>query len=228
MAENAVKKGAVISEADSFCNYFRMAECKMEFIRVTAARVTECRDIIGSWKITPVDGLMSAHAMVVIGRQLWMRETSCFKDCCFKDDQFSATCPGWIQTKVSVTATGHQATTANNDDTPAESLSCDDHENGDDEVPLIMPSPGDYIAIVYRKKWYVSKVIKKEDDEFFITSLTPTRGKWRRGKTDEMYIGKEDILCKVSEPEYVNKPFMDISPSDRAKVERAFERFSVV
>ena len=77
----------------------------------------------------------------------------------------------------------------------------------DDEIPLFMPSHGD-IAVVYRKKWYMSKVIEK--DEIFITSLTPTHGKWHWGKTDEMYIGMEDILCKVSAPVSVNKTHMDV------------------
>ncbi|KAI0213475.1 hypothetical protein LSAT2_001509, partial [Lamellibrachia satsuma] len=58
---------------------------------------------------------ISAHAMVVIDHQFYTRETSCVKD-----GMFYATCPGWIHTKVSVTAAGHQST--NDDNVPTEPL----------------------------------------------------------------------------------------------------------
>ncbi|KAI0208185.1 hypothetical protein LSAT2_007132, partial [Lamellibrachia satsuma] len=52
----------------------------MKFVRVFSS----C-DIINSWNITPVIGLTTTHAMVPSGGHLYMRETSCFSECCYSN-----------------------------------------------------------------------------------------------------------------------------------------------
>jgi len=50
----------------------------MDFIGMTSAHVRELHDVTLSWKLTPVDGWKTAHAMVGISDQLWMDKLSVF------------------------------------------------------------------------------------------------------------------------------------------------------
>ena len=65
MAETAVKRGAVLSDTDTFFEYFRGTRGgKMQFVRVTIEDVQESSDLMQSWKQTPTVGFMSSHSVI--------------------------------------------------------------------------------------------------------------------------------------------------------------------
>ena len=107
MAENAVKAGAIISDTNTFFSHFTSINSTMEFVRVTTNDVIKCRTIINKWKITAVNGLLSAHAMVQCDGVFFWRKTSCFGQCYYEKGTFHPSCPGWTKTDITTLQTLH-------------------------------------------------------------------------------------------------------------------------
>ena len=103
MAEVQVKRGSIISDAETFYNVMSaVKETKMKFVRVTHRDVVHSQAVINKWSITPISGLMQAHALVPHSGHLYWRATSCFKQCCYEDGLFHPACPGWFKTSITI------------------------------------------------------------------------------------------------------------------------------
>ena len=53
---------------------------------------------------------------------------------------------------------------------------------------------GSHIAVVYGRHWYIGKVIREVGDMYDVTYMTPSRGKWKWGRTDQGRVDKEDAV----------------------------------
>ena len=58
---------------------------------------------------------------------------------------------------------------------------------------------GSYAVIAYGKRWYVAKVTDVQDGVFGVFYMTPCRGKWKWGRTDEGEVEESDIIMTLSD-----------------------------
>ena len=101
MAETVAKRGAVLSDTDTFFESFRGTRGgKMQFVRVINEDVQEFSDLMQSWKQTSIVGLMSSHSMISHQGAFYIRETSCCGPCWYRDGVLIPTCDCWTKTNV--------------------------------------------------------------------------------------------------------------------------------
>ena len=70
---------------------------KSELITITPPDVEEVQEMISTWPIVAVKGLMATHALVPNGDDLYIRTEACYKECCYAGAQgeFTLECKGW-------------------------------------------------------------------------------------------------------------------------------------
>ena len=86
--------------------------------------------------------------------------------------------------------------------------------------------PGPYAAIAYGKRWYVAKVTDVQDGMFGVSYMTPCRGKWKWGRTDEGEVEESDIIMTLSEPCAIGNLFQD-KTEEKDVVDRLFSSIGV-
>ena len=103
-ADNLIKSGVIIRDANEFCQAFEGSSSTVKLLHVNPATIAESKKVMERWQPAPVPGLMSIHSVVPAGSTLMMRETSCFRACCYhQGGNFHPSCEGWRQTNVNVT-----------------------------------------------------------------------------------------------------------------------------
>ena len=97
IASRETKKSVTIQNADDFATTVHSE--KIELIHKTKEEIAEkrasgkCRKCRAAGS---VDGISKAHQAVVIDRVLYIRDLSCFQDCCMREDgRMIKNCPGW-------------------------------------------------------------------------------------------------------------------------------------
>lgn len=76
-------------------------------------------------------------------------------------------------------------------------------------------------------KWYVSNDVKKEDDKIFVVLQHMASGAGGGLARGVHWQGGHPLNTSELAPNpHVNKMFVDILPSDRGKIERAFDGFN--
>ena len=80
---------------------------------------------------------------------------------------------------------------------------------------------GSYAVIAYGKRWYVAKVTDVQDGVFGVFYMTPCRGKWKWGRTDEGEVEESDIIMTLSEPCAVGN-FFQVKAEEKYVVDRLF------
>ena len=63
---------------------------------------------------------------------------------------------------------------------------------------------GSYIAVAYGHIWYLSKILKVEDELYHLSYMTPYKWKW--GRNEQGVMEKDDILMEVSTPPCMRSP----------------------
>ena len=105
----------------------------------------------------------------------------------------------------------------------------------DDDVPLALLSllnkwrthsedieEGDYVTVVYGKRWYPVVVTGVKGNEFNIMYMKPCRGHWKWGPPDYGTVQREGILLKISQPQQHGK-LWKLSGSDQRDVQRVYQ-----
>ena len=103
----------------------------------------------------------------------------------------------------------------------------------DDDVPLALLSllnkwrthsedieEGDYVTVVYGKRWYPVVVTGVKGNEFNIMYMKPCRGHWKWGPPDYGTVQREGILLKISQPQQHGKLW---KLSDQRDVQRVYQ-----
>ena len=102
MADNAVKIGKIVTNAEHFCHVLGEKMNKMIVLKVSPDAIEQSRNEIASWDIVPCGGTGRAHAVWPVGN-LMIRETTCFEESCYDaGGLFHPSCPGWQRTNVQV------------------------------------------------------------------------------------------------------------------------------
>ena len=92
VADQEVNKGSLIQNTwDLKYKVMRQLPSKVQYMYITTNTIKEDQD-----PTTTVKGTMKIHAVVGLGDgQYATRETSCFKECCYKEGEFVLGSPGW-------------------------------------------------------------------------------------------------------------------------------------
>ena len=80
-----------------FVTVIELSGLKSELITITPPDVEEVQEMISTWPIVAVKGLMATHALVPKGDDLYIRTEACYKECCYAGAQgeFTLKCKGW-------------------------------------------------------------------------------------------------------------------------------------
>jgi hypothetical protein len=97
-ADIAVKSGVLITSAQNFVDWGTNSRSvsNMSFILVSPEEVTSAERKLRN--VLSVKGISQMHSVRPRGQFLYMRETSCYDECC----RDSPSCEGWVNTNVSV------------------------------------------------------------------------------------------------------------------------------
>lgn len=106
-ADIAVKRGHVISNAKDFFRWTQEESKNITCFYVTSGEVKMAERKLHN--ATYVKGLSVMHSLRVCKGIIFMRETSCYNECC----KVELTCDGWQNTQISVTGEGEEVLHAN-------------------------------------------------------------------------------------------------------------------
>ena len=95
-ADNAVKKGVIISNADDFFSWADANNEKMKCIYVTGGDVSIVDRILRNVK--PLKGFSKCHSLHAYCGYLYQREMSCYKPC----REEKPACPGWAKSDIEI------------------------------------------------------------------------------------------------------------------------------
>ena len=99
LADRLVKTNTEIQSAADFCEKVSPAT-KVNVIHVTAEEVDTAEIEVKSWESPAVRGLMSIHQATCSMGKIYVRPTSCYKDCCLVNSTLEPNCQTWMETKV--------------------------------------------------------------------------------------------------------------------------------
>ena len=96
-ADNLLTGGAVMRNISEFVTVIELSGLKSELITITPPDVEEVQEMISTWPIVAVKGLMATHALVPNGDDLYIRTEACYKECCYAGAQgeFTLECKVW-------------------------------------------------------------------------------------------------------------------------------------
>lgn len=113
--DDLVKRGEVVRSSDEFCAVVIKEKTEMNVIHVTTSEIQDSQKEVSRWDPVPVKGLIRMHALAAKDGFFYIRETSCFKSCCFIQGRFIMKCPNWLPTNVELRNT---TDTDSDDDVP--------------------------------------------------------------------------------------------------------------
>ena len=69
-------------------------------------------------------------------------------------------------------------------------------------TPIPLSKIGEFLAVVYKKKWYMGMFIKEKncEDEIRVSFMKESRGKFKWDMQDQLLVSEEDISSKLSPP----------------------------
>ena len=82
-ADNLVKGEAVMRNISKFVTVIELRGLQSELITITPPDVEEVQEIISTWPIVAVKGLMATHTLVPKGDDLYICTEACYKECCY-------------------------------------------------------------------------------------------------------------------------------------------------
>ena len=99
LADRVVKADGAIQSAEEFVEKITPQTQKVTLLYASKESVLECDALVTSWKCHGVDGITKQHQATVHDEQLYLRETSCYEECCFVGDDLHPTCASWTKAK---------------------------------------------------------------------------------------------------------------------------------
>lgn len=96
-ADLAVKRGNLVRSAQDFIDVGHNSASDMEYVFFQDDAIKTTQSELDALFISPVPGIMSVHAVVPVSpSKIAIRETSCYRSCCFGEDGIhQQTCEGW-------------------------------------------------------------------------------------------------------------------------------------
>ena len=99
LADRVVKSTGSIQTADEFVEQIAPQTQKVKLLLAKIPQVTASAEVVKAWDAPAVHGLMACHQATVKDGKLYLRETSCYKNCCMTDD-LRPGCEGWVLAKA--------------------------------------------------------------------------------------------------------------------------------
>lgn len=202
-ADNALKRGININHAEDFSRVGNM-EGNVTYIHMPVSASYLARKQIATLaSVCKVPATMKVHAVVTLtaSQKIAVRDTSCYDDCCWLDQEPKMGCSGWKEH----TLFEEGNTTA--DDTTADITSVADNptidagepteeNNTTADITLVAENPtddagkpteentttdttnyciNDFVASVYDEMWYIGKIITLlQEEEYEVTFMKAT------------------------------------------------------
>lgn len=229
MADEAVKhEKVVIQNAQDYYEWGKETSSLTKYFFYSSKEVEKSRVEIASMTTTPIKGIMKSHAMICPeAGTLFVRETSCYCDLCFRNGIFVPHCNGWIKHVVPITeeeeSSDESGSNSSSNEGDNESAGDMDSQDGagvcrtsddtecSDEDESLRASPDytlhEYVVSKYEGKWYLGKIVRIEQDvlvRFMEHTKYKGRFVWPEVR-DELWICPDDILMQVPRPTKLSK-----------------------
>ena len=95
-ADNVVKSNQVIRSREEFWNVMEQRNLQITLIQISREAIQDIANEMLTWEDDKVDGIMKLHIFVNVDGKSMVRETPCFKSCCYSPGPvFKFSCPGW-------------------------------------------------------------------------------------------------------------------------------------
>jgi hypothetical protein len=195
-ADIYVKKGGIIGNSTDFCTWAQENLGHMNSVSVTPDEVQNSERKLKN--PSALKGLSLVHTLRPYEKVLWMRETSCYKDCCIS----VPSCDGWVNTGMSVNEEiNADIEDENNEENvivtrnATQAAQCED-------TTVQKYSINDFVEAKYGKRLYIGQVLEYCDDtqDYYISFMR----KGRKGKytwptyKDEVWVLQNDITKVVN------------------------------
>jgi hypothetical protein len=158
-ADIHVKSGSIIGSAEDFFNWGVRIVTKISFIFITTADIKAAERHLRKAKY--VKGISDIHSLRVEDSKVFMRETSCYKECC----RHKISCPDWSDTAVKVDLNIFE-----------------DVENRSDQAQLIPEEE----QIIFEEE----EVVPQEDQNQYVEPKFPVGGMVKARYQGRVYFGK--------------------------------------
>ena len=165
-ADLSVKKGRIIQTAQEFYDWGSNNDTSLEsYILVEITEIQDAAAELKCLQASPIPGTMKIHSVVAVDGILYVRDTSCFKPCCYKAGKFLLTCGGWKMHNM-----GERKKESS-------LIACDEKDGGTPEVDLnsnnALFAVGDHVAVRYTTSVYLGKVLEydRKDGEYFLSFI---------------------------------------------------------
>ena len=179
--------GAIKRKADNtmeFCSAIRECETAFTILQISPESISSSKQEVEGWTTPAVKGLMAIHTIVPAGDMMSVRETSCFRPCCFEQGGiFHPTCTGWMKTKLRTQSVAENTPPeAPKDDTKSQVLSKDkasddDHTKGSTASPQASSRQEDGVSND-ESKW------SDDNDEPLVSATIEAEPQAQQGTTD--------------------------------------------
>ena len=94
MADRSIKSCGAIQTVDEFIEILQPQTVKLTLMKAEKELIDKNEEVISEWQAGDVHGICTAHHGTVYNDDLYLRNTSCYKQCCLTDD-LRPRCPGW-------------------------------------------------------------------------------------------------------------------------------------
>lgn len=161
-AENAVKKGHLISNAVEFYNWALESNEKMKFVYVSKQEVDQAERSLRNAEL--VKGVSKCHTMRPFAGHIYLRDMSCYSECC----QESLNCPGWEKTQVKVAQIEDAVQENASEEPEAEVEVAEQNLAQQPEKELKRYEVGSIVDATYKGKEYRGQILQfdEETDEY--------------------------------------------------------------
>ena len=96
LADRTVKICGAIQNVDEFIHYVQPRTEKVKMLKGEKQTIDINTEMVEGWNSPGVKGITKMHQATVVDSQLYLRKTSCYKECCLSDD-LRPQCSGWVK-----------------------------------------------------------------------------------------------------------------------------------
>ena len=250
MADNAVKRNAVIQDANDFFAWASQEhgcenDSKIDFFFVSKEECVSSSELIAQrWaSVKTFPGTLQVHGVIGYDKGVLLKDVSCYCAKCrvmnpADTNQVEQMCEGW-QLRRFVRGATKQVQPEKCDDPESDGVGepTDVVKETFNQPSTSTPVPyhtDDWVAAVYEQRWYLGKVLESDEDDVHVDFLTECTGprlqnkyKWPT-RSDSIWVPRENVLCSVNPPkrDSISKRLFVLSDNQRAMVEQAFKAFS--
>ena len=211
-ADQAVKKGNLIQTARDFYKWgVANEDSAVVYLMVSKEEVKIANEEMSTFGAKTIKGTMTIHRVMPVGSEVYVRETSCFNECCWRNGEFiSPNCDGWM--KRCTRSTGNESDTAVGPNCHVGSPNIP-KEDGSDQVQGEQDNLDDsptihtgFVIALYDGEPYVGKVLSYDDDDEednidFMQDAGKAEDTFRwPTPADVLWINRHNIVAAIEEP----------------------------